>query len=38
MMAQEMSDTRNRGKIVWILGSSRPDLIEVDLSGRDAST
>ncbi len=31
MMAEEMSDTRNRGKIVWALASSRPDLIEVDL-------
>lgn len=31
MLAQEMSDTRNRGKILWILASSRPDLIEVDL-------
>ena len=31
MMAEEMSDTRNRGKIVWVLASSRPDLIEVDL-------
>jgi len=31
MLAQEMSDTRNRGKVVWILASSRPDLIEVDL-------
>jgi hypothetical protein len=31
MMAEEMSDTRNRGKIMWILASSRPDLIEVDL-------
>ena len=31
MIAEEMSDTRNRGKIVWILASSRPDLIEVDL-------
>ncbi len=31
MMAQEMADTRNRGKILWILASSRPDLIEVDL-------
>jgi SpoVK/Ycf46/Vps4 family AAA+-type ATPase len=30
-MAEEMSNTRNRGKIVWILASSRPDLIEVDL-------
>lgn len=31
MMAKQMSDTRNRGKILWILASSRPDLIEVDL-------
>lgn len=31
MLADEMSDTRNRGRIVWILASSRPDLIEVDL-------
>ena len=31
MMAEQMSDTRNRGRIVWILASSRPDLIEVDL-------
>jgi hypothetical protein len=31
MMAEEMSDTRNRGRIVWVLASSRPDLIEVDL-------
>lgn len=31
MLAAEMSDTRNRGKILWILASSRPDLIEVDL-------
>ena len=31
MMATEMSDTDNRGKIVWVLASSRPDLIEVDL-------
>jgi hypothetical protein len=31
MLAQEMSDTRNRGKVLWILASSRPDLIEVDL-------
>ncbi len=31
MMAAKMSDTDNRGKIVWILASSRPDLIEVDL-------
>lgn len=31
MMAQEMSRGSNRGKILWILASSRPDLIEVDL-------
>ncbi len=31
MFAQQMSDTANRGKIVWVLASSRPDLIEVDL-------
>ncbi len=31
MIADEMSDTRNRGKIIWVLASSRPDLIEVDL-------
>ncbi|MFN5962110.1 MAG: ATP-binding protein [Verrucomicrobiota bacterium] len=31
MRAKEMSDSANRGRIVWILASSRPDLIEVDL-------
>lgn len=31
MMAKEMSDSGNRGKIIWVLASSRPDLIEVDL-------
>ncbi len=31
MMAKEMSNTGNRGRILWILASSRPDLIEVDL-------
>lgn len=31
MIAKEMSNPRNRGKLVWILASSRPDLIEVDL-------
>jgi SpoVK/Ycf46/Vps4 family AAA+-type ATPase len=31
MMAKEMSDTRNRGKIIWIFATSRPDLLEVDL-------
>ena len=31
MMAKEMSDSSKRGKVIWILASSRPDLIEVDL-------
>ncbi len=31
MLAQEMADTRNRGKIVWVFATSRPDLLEVDL-------
>ena len=31
MIAQEMGDADNRGKVIWILASSRPDLIEVDL-------
>lgn len=31
MIAQEMSDASNRGRVVWILATSRPDLIEVDL-------
>ncbi|MGY8654314.1 MAG: ATP-binding protein [Verrucomicrobiia bacterium] len=31
MFAKEMSNPANRGRIVWILASSRPDLIEVDL-------
>lgn len=31
MFAKEMSRPENRGKIVWLLASSRPDLIEVDL-------
>ena len=31
MMAKEMSSRENRGRILWILASSRPDLIEVDL-------
>ncbi len=31
MVAKEMSDTRNRGKIIWIFATSRPDLLEVDL-------
>ena len=31
MIAQEMADTDNRGRVMWVLASSRPDLIEVDL-------
>ena len=31
MIAEEMGSSSNRGKIVWVLASSRPDLIEVDL-------
>jgi ATPase family associated with various cellular activities (AAA) len=31
MMAEEMGSSSSRGKIVWVLASSRPDLIEVDL-------
>ncbi len=31
MLAAEMSDTTNRGKIVWVFATSRPDLLEVDL-------
>ena len=31
MIAEEMGNSTNRGKIVWVLASSRPDLIEVDL-------
>ncbi|MGC3990921.1 MAG: ATP-binding protein [Chthoniobacteraceae bacterium] len=31
MIAQEMSRAENRGRILWVLASSRPDLIEVDL-------
>ncbi len=31
MIAQEMSDSGNRGRLMWMLASSRPDLIEVDL-------
>ncbi len=31
MLAKEMSETRNRGKIIWIFATSRPDLLEVDL-------
>jgi hypothetical protein len=31
MMAEQMSNSRNRGKILWALATSRPDLVEVDL-------
>jgi SpoVK/Ycf46/Vps4 family AAA+-type ATPase len=31
MLAEEMGSSSNRGRIIWILASSRPDLIEVDL-------
>jgi hypothetical protein len=31
MLAKEMSNTRNRGRIVWVFATSRPDLLEVDL-------
>lgn len=31
MIAEEMGNSSNRGKIIWVLASSRPDLIEVDL-------
>jgi SpoVK/Ycf46/Vps4 family AAA+-type ATPase len=31
MIAAEMSRPENRGRIIWVLASSRPDLIEVDL-------
>ncbi len=31
MIAEQMGDSATRGKIIWVLASSRPDLIEVDL-------
>ncbi len=31
MIAEEMGSSASRGRIIWILASSRPDLIEVDL-------
>lgn len=31
MFATEMSRPENRGRIVWVLATSRPDLVEVDL-------
>lgn len=31
MLSKEMSETRNRGRILWVFATSRPDLLEVDL-------
>jgi hypothetical protein len=31
MLAEEMGNSSNRGRVIWVLASSRPDLIEVDL-------
>jgi len=31
MLAEEMGSSNNRGRVIWVLASSRPDLIEVDL-------
>lgn len=31
LLAKEMSETRNRGRILWVFATSRPDLLEVDL-------
>ena len=31
MLAAEMSKTENRGAVVWVFATSRPDLLEVDL-------
>ena len=31
MLAEQMGSSTSRGKLIWILASSRPDLIEVDL-------
>jgi hypothetical protein len=31
MLAQFMADQNNRGRILWVLATSRPDLVEVDL-------
>ena len=31
MLAKEMSNTKNRGKIFWMFATSRPDMLEVDL-------
>ena len=31
MVAAQMSQSRNRGRLLWVLPTSRPDLVEVDL-------
>jgi hypothetical protein len=31
MLAEEMGSSMSRGRVIWVLASSRPDLIEVDL-------
>ena len=31
MLAEEMGSSESRGRVIWVLASSRPDLIEVDL-------
>jgi len=31
MIAQQMGDTRYRGKILWMLATTRPDLLPIDL-------
>ncbi|MEM9445851.1 MAG: ATP-binding protein [Verrucomicrobiota bacterium] len=31
MFAQEMASEQNRGRLIWLLATSRPDLLEVDL-------
>jgi hypothetical protein len=31
MLAEEMGSSSNRGSVIWVLATSRPDLIEVDL-------
>lgn len=31
MLAQYMADQDNRGRVLWMLATSRPDLVEVDL-------
>ena len=31
MLAEEIGGSTNRGRVIWVLASGRPDLIEVDL-------